>query len=234
MNDMRISELASRSGVPVTTLRFYDRAGLLPADRTPAGYRVYDEAAAERLDFIAAVKRLGIPLEEIAGLVRVRASGTCAQLRSELMLRLAARIGQAEQQAADLAVFITALRGAAARLESLPDSDGPCRPDCGCTSEGAAPDLACTLDAAELPQRVAQWRALLAGAGHEVIPGGLRFTLPASLAGPAAGLAAAEQACCAFFDFRLHLAGAEVHLEIRGPAEAVAIFGSDHPADHGP
>ncbi|WP_416316268.1 MerR family DNA-binding transcriptional regulator [Streptomyces sp. S584] len=36
---MRISQLAERSGVPATTLRFYEGVGLLPADRTPAGYR---------------------------------------------------------------------------------------------------------------------------------------------------------------------------------------------------
>ncbi|MFD5036597.1 MerR family DNA-binding transcriptional regulator [Streptomyces sp. NPDC058377] len=45
---MRISQLAERSGVPATTLRFYAGAGLLPADRTPAGYRVYGEDAVER------------------------------------------------------------------------------------------------------------------------------------------------------------------------------------------
>ncbi|MFF0009795.1 MerR family DNA-binding transcriptional regulator [Streptomyces tibetensis] len=37
MSTMRISQLATRSGVPATTLRFYESAGLLPAERTPAG-----------------------------------------------------------------------------------------------------------------------------------------------------------------------------------------------------
>ncbi|MFF8672586.1 MerR family DNA-binding transcriptional regulator [Streptomyces sp. NPDC015242] len=36
---MRISQLAARSGAPATALRFYDGAGLLPADRSPVGYR---------------------------------------------------------------------------------------------------------------------------------------------------------------------------------------------------
>ncbi|MDG9719768.1 MerR family DNA-binding transcriptional regulator [Streptomyces sp. DH24] len=49
MRTYRISQLAERSGVPATTLRFYEDAGLLPADRTPAGYRVYGEDAVERL-----------------------------------------------------------------------------------------------------------------------------------------------------------------------------------------
>ncbi len=57
---MRISQLAERSGVPATTLRFYESAGLLSADRTPAGYRMYGEDAVDRLAFIGAAKHLGL------------------------------------------------------------------------------------------------------------------------------------------------------------------------------
>ncbi|MCO6005412.1 MerR family DNA-binding transcriptional regulator [Actinoallomurus purpureus] len=45
MTSPRISQLAKRSGVPATTLRFYETAGLPPADRTSAGYRLYGEDA---------------------------------------------------------------------------------------------------------------------------------------------------------------------------------------------
>ncbi|MFI8192514.1 MerR family transcriptional regulator [Streptomyces sp. NPDC085946] len=62
---MRISRLAERSGVPATTLRLWEGAGLLPADRTPAGYRLYGEDAVERLAFIGAARHLGLPLKEI-------------------------------------------------------------------------------------------------------------------------------------------------------------------------
>jgi hypothetical protein len=55
---MRISQLAERSGVPATTLRFYEATGLLPAARNPAGYRLYGEEAVERLAFIGAAKHL--------------------------------------------------------------------------------------------------------------------------------------------------------------------------------
>src|SRR6478735_9410628 len=68
----RISQLAARSGVPATTLRFYEEAGLLPADRTPSGYRVYGEDAVERLAFISSAKLLGLALEEIRELLAVR------------------------------------------------------------------------------------------------------------------------------------------------------------------
>ncbi|MFC8865393.1 MerR family transcriptional regulator [[Kitasatospora] papulosa] len=41
--------MAERFGVPATALRFYEEAGLLPADRTPSGCRVYGEEAVEHL-----------------------------------------------------------------------------------------------------------------------------------------------------------------------------------------
>jgi DNA-binding transcriptional MerR regulator len=69
MSTMRISQLAERTGVPATTLRFYETAGLLPAERTRSGYRVYGEEAVERLAFIGAAEGLGLPLEEIAELL---------------------------------------------------------------------------------------------------------------------------------------------------------------------
>ena len=43
VDTMRISQLATRTGVPATTLRYYESAGLLPAGRTAAGYRVYGQ-----------------------------------------------------------------------------------------------------------------------------------------------------------------------------------------------
>lgn len=102
MTDLLISQLAERAGVPATTLRFYESAGLLPAGRTPGGYRVYGEDAVERLAFITAAKRLGLPLEEVAELVRVWADGTCAQVRDALRPRLAARIAEARTMLAGL------------------------------------------------------------------------------------------------------------------------------------
>ncbi|MEW2388724.1 MerR family DNA-binding transcriptional regulator [Streptomyces venezuelae] len=39
MTQMRISELAARSGIPATTLRFYEDTGLLTPDRGPSCYR---------------------------------------------------------------------------------------------------------------------------------------------------------------------------------------------------
>ncbi len=59
--------------------------------------------------------------------------------------------------------------------------------------------------------------------GGRFSAGGLRIHLPAELAGPVAELAAAEQGCCAFFDFALRLVVGTLQLEVRTPAEAAPL-----------
>jgi predicted site-specific integrase-resolvase len=57
----RIAELAERSGFTATTLRYYEQVGVLdPPVRTPAGYRLYDDAALDRLAFVDRAKRMGL------------------------------------------------------------------------------------------------------------------------------------------------------------------------------
>jgi len=63
-------ELSRLSGVPRTTLRFYERRGLLPAPkRTEGNYRVYERSAAVRIRFTKRAQELGFSLEEIAGVL---------------------------------------------------------------------------------------------------------------------------------------------------------------------
>ncbi len=254
MTDLLISQLADRTGVPATTLRFYEGAGLLPAGRTPGGYRVYDEDAVARLGFITAAKRLGLPLEEIAELLPVWA-GSCAQVRDSLRPRLAARIADAEQRASELAAFTATLHRVREHLDALPDQDGRCGPQCGIPAPGQSADLrsaaphrtrqdaedpawrgapaACSLDGPAADGRIRQWRDLLAGTEREPIPDGIKLTMPSDRATRVAELASAEQQCCPFIDFRLHLTGQQMHLEIRAPAEAATMLTSlfAQPAD---
>ncbi len=230
---MRISQLVDRSGVPATTLRYYETAGLLPAGRTPAGYRVYGEDAVERLAFIGAAKHLGLALQEIGELLGVWEAGVCADVKADLRPRLAARLGEAERRVAELTAFTGTVRAALAHLDTLPDRAGPC--DSGCVlpeQEPAGPDgerwrtapVACSLTGDAVGERVARWRAAVDGAERAAIPDGVRLTLPARRAAEVAGLAAAEQECCAFFDFRLHLDGRALHLEVRAPAAGAGML----------
>jgi DNA-binding transcriptional MerR regulator len=73
-----ISALAASMGLRSDTLRYYERLGLLePAGRSAAGYRLYDEAAAERLRFIKGIQQMGLRLGDIKELLDVRDRGSC-------------------------------------------------------------------------------------------------------------------------------------------------------------
>ena len=70
---MKIGELATRAGVPVQTIRYYERRGLLPEpERRPSGYREYGSATIERLRFIRRAQELGFTLAEIGELLALR------------------------------------------------------------------------------------------------------------------------------------------------------------------
>ncbi|MFK0142824.1 MerR family transcriptional regulator [Streptomyces murinus] len=243
---MRISQLAERSGVPATTLRFYEGAGLLPAERTPSGYRVYDEEAVQRLAFINAAKHLGLPLEEIGELLAVWETAACRDVRADLRPRVVARIEDAERRSAEPAAFTAALHRGLEHLDTLPDRAGRCDPRCHFlipasppnitpasppqaaqpgSVPGAGPDAVsqpCALTGQASRERIAAWREATDGAVRTIVPDGVRLTLPPTRAGGLAQLAAAEQQCCPSPDFRLHLDGSSVHLEVRAPALAAA------------
>jgi DNA-binding transcriptional MerR regulator len=72
LNHMRIGQLATRAGIPVRTIRFYEQSGLLPPPpRTPAGYRDYDDSTVNRQRFVRAAQSLDLSLAEIAEVLRI-------------------------------------------------------------------------------------------------------------------------------------------------------------------
>ena len=66
IEDMTVKEMALLSGVTIRTLHHYDDIGLLKANRTESGYRMYTEKHALRLQQILLQKSFGLPLEDIA------------------------------------------------------------------------------------------------------------------------------------------------------------------------
>ena len=65
-----VHEVSELTGVSVRALQYYDRIGLLkPAEYTAAGYRLYDEAALERLQQILLFRELEFPLKDIRQIV---------------------------------------------------------------------------------------------------------------------------------------------------------------------
>jgi len=67
---MTVNEVSKISGVSIRTLHYYDTIGLLhPTEVTEAGYRLYDDAALERLQQILLFRELEFPLKEIKGVL---------------------------------------------------------------------------------------------------------------------------------------------------------------------
>ncbi|MFF0865739.1 MerR family transcriptional regulator [Nonomuraea sp. NPDC003560] len=65
-----IGDLARRTGLPVRTIRFYSDRGIVPpVERSPAGYRLYDAAAAARLDLVRTLRDLGVDLVTVRKVV---------------------------------------------------------------------------------------------------------------------------------------------------------------------
>lgn len=69
------SEVAARSGVSVSALHFYEREGLIAAERTSGNQRRYRREVLRRLAFIRASQAVGVPLGRIADALASLPSG---------------------------------------------------------------------------------------------------------------------------------------------------------------
>ncbi|MCP3981204.1 MAG: redox-sensitive transcriptional activator SoxR [bacterium] len=63
--ELTIGELAARSGVATSALRFYEELGLIASARTPGNQRRYDRSVLRRVAVIRGAQALGVPLQEI-------------------------------------------------------------------------------------------------------------------------------------------------------------------------
>ena len=63
---LTIAEVARRSGVAASALRFYEQRGLIASHRTGAGHRRFPRAVLRRIAFIVFAQRIGLSLEEIS------------------------------------------------------------------------------------------------------------------------------------------------------------------------
>ena len=62
---LTIGELAARSGVAASALRYYERLGLIAARRTTGNQRRYDRSTLRRVAFIRIAQQVGVSLDEI-------------------------------------------------------------------------------------------------------------------------------------------------------------------------
>lgn len=112
------ADTAQRLGVTVRALRVYERHGLIRPGRTAAGWRVYGPEEHQRLHEVLALKRLGLTLSQIAGLLKGRSidlDRILALQEEELALR---------KRHVDRALtLVRRARSRLARGEALPTDD---------------------------------------------------------------------------------------------------------------
>lgn len=124
---VKIGELAERAGTTTKTLRFYEHAGVLPEpQRTPAGYRDYDDGVLDRLRFVKAAQAAGLTLAEIRDVIvaRENTGPPCEHVTA----LLDAHAADLDLRVADL----TALRDEVARLRQRARGLDPA----ACTADG--------------------------------------------------------------------------------------------------
>jgi DNA-binding transcriptional MerR regulator len=129
---VRISELAGRLGVPTSTVRYYERIGLVPnPGRTASGYRDYDEDAAARLLFVTRARRIGLTLEQIAEALPIWDGVNCAATHEKVT-------GLIDVKRAEVLERIGELQRFAEQLDEIRATLGESPPPAACL-----PDLSC-------------------------------------------------------------------------------------------
>jgi MerR family transcriptional regulator, redox-sensitive transcriptional activator SoxR len=105
---LTVGELANRSGVATSALRFYEDQGLIASERTDSGHRRYPRAVIRRVAFIVFAQKIGLSLDEIrrelAKLPRNRAPDRAdwAKLSASWTKRIDERIAELERMKAGL------------------------------------------------------------------------------------------------------------------------------------
>jgi DNA-binding transcriptional MerR regulator len=120
---MSIGQVARAAGVATTTLRYYEREGvLIPTGRSAAGYRLYDGQAVEQLTFIRSAQAVGFTLEDIHMLLDLDGAQK-SNNKKEVQALIEKRLVDVEQKMNDLKRVSAALRNA---REKCLQADGAC------------------------------------------------------------------------------------------------------------
>lgn len=109
---MLIGELAERTGISERLLRYYERVGLLSAERRSNGYREYDDAAERRVTQIRALLAVGLPTRVIAQLLPCTRADGALRACPGVLPTLHDRLAELDRRAAELATARALLRHA--------------------------------------------------------------------------------------------------------------------------
>ncbi|MEK0317805.1 MerR family transcriptional regulator [Cohnella sp. 56] len=82
-----IKQVAEKLNLPISTLRYYDREGLMPLlKRTESGIRKYSETDISWLELVCCLRNTGMPLEEIKAFMELCLTGSSTgEQRKELL-----------------------------------------------------------------------------------------------------------------------------------------------------
>lgn len=108
---LKIGEVATQSGLPIKTIRYYEDIGLLAptVKRTHSGYRLFSRQILNRLAFIKRVQSLGLSLSEIQEILEVHDQGKlpCGVVKQ----RLHEKVTAITEQIAALEILKSELQG---------------------------------------------------------------------------------------------------------------------------
>jgi MerR family redox-sensitive transcriptional activator SoxR len=105
---LTIGEVAKRSGVAPSALRFYEERGLIRSERAGSGHRRYPRSVLRRISFIVFAQRIGLTLEEIGAELaqlpsdRIPARDDWARLSGAWTQRIDQRIAELQRLRAGL------------------------------------------------------------------------------------------------------------------------------------
>jgi DNA-binding transcriptional MerR regulator len=125
---MNIHEAAQASGLTQDTIRFYERKGVLPAPpRQSNGYRHYTDEHVRTLRLAKGLRELGLPLSDVAPILRVAHDGTCREVRESMtrtfrhaLSDVDARIEELERARDHLSQLLGGLRSMRPRDVAVP------------------------------------------------------------------------------------------------------------------
>jgi DNA-binding transcriptional MerR regulator len=120
---MNIGELAERSGLAASKIRFYEAQGLIQVERQGNGYRRYPTQTLQTLQLIQGAQRAGFSLQELKALMPDDSPSEAK--RADIVLRLERRIAQIEELQARMDQSKAELRAVIATIKAHPEGE-PC------------------------------------------------------------------------------------------------------------
>lgn len=113
---MNIGDVATRSGLPAKTIRYYEDIGLVRPQRESNGYRRFRESDLHKLNFLGRARSLGFSIEECRGLLALyedegRASSDVKRIATEHLREINRKITELEAMRDTLTKLVEACSG---------------------------------------------------------------------------------------------------------------------------